>query len=164
VSKSFLEPAEWFASLPVHYASASMLFTDERDRVLLVKPNYRPGWSIPGGVVEGDELPQRAAEREIEEELGLRVRAGDLLVVHWAPPDGERPRSLVTFVFDGGVLPGGTRITLQEDELDEYGFFPWDEAARLLSPLVSPRLTAARRARAESRTVYLAEERHATDA
>jgi len=159
MSKSFLEPAAWFASLPVGYASASMLLTDERDRVLLVKPNYRPGWSIPGGVVEGDEYPHRGAEREIAEELGLQVRAGDLLVVHWMLPDGERPRSLVTFVFDGGTLPGGARVTLQEDELDGYGFFPWDEAARLLPPLVSPRLVAARRARAQSRTIYLAGER-----
>lgn len=159
MGRTFLEPAEWFASLPVCFASASMLLTDERDRVLLVKPNYRPGWSLPGGVVEGDELPHRAAEREVAEELGLRVRPRDLLVVHCALPEGDRPRSLITFVFDGGTLPAGARVTLQEEELDDHGFFPWDEATRLVHPAaVAARLSAARRARAESRIVYLTTE------
>jgi ADP-ribose pyrophosphatase YjhB (NUDIX family) len=155
MSKTFLEPAEWFATLPDFYASACMLITDEEDRVLLVKPNYRPHWSIPGGIMEPDELPHRGAERELEEETGLSVPARHLLVVDWSLPDGERPKGMVNFVFDGGVVPAATPIRLQESELDDHGFFPWAEAAGLLSATTSPRLPAARRARAESRTVYL---------
>ncbi|MFO7250356.1 MAG: NUDIX hydrolase [Actinomycetes bacterium] len=150
-----LDSQAWFATLPAHFASASVLFTDAADRVLLVKPNYRPGWSIPGGVVEGAEYPHRAAEREVLEELGLHITPGELLVVHWQLPDGDRPRSLVTFVFDGGTLPGGEKITLQEEELDAYGFFPWEEAAELLPEPVRPRLLAARDARKQGRAVYV---------
>ncbi|TQM74073.1 NUDIX domain-containing protein [Thermopolyspora flexuosa] len=150
-----LDPAAWFASLPAHFASASVLFTDADDRVLLVKPNYRPGWSIPGGVMEAAEFPHQAAEREVFEELGLRVTPGELLVVHWQLPDGNRPRSLVTFVFDGGTLPPDAKVTLQEEELDEYGFFPWSQAAELLPEPVRPRLLAARDARKQGRAVYL---------
>src|SRR5690606_37283479 len=123
--------------------------------VLLVKPSYRPGWAIPGGVVEGDELPQQAAEREVAEELGLRVPAGDLLIAHWMLPDDERPRSLVTFVFDGGTVPAGARVTLQEEERDDHGFFARAEGAALPPPLVRPRLLAARAARERSNTAYL---------
>ncbi|MEV5409028.1 NUDIX hydrolase [Thermopolyspora sp. NPDC052614] len=156
MSKTFLKPAaEWFATLPDFYASACMLITDEEDRVLLVKPNYRSYWLIPGGIMEPDELPHRSAEREVEEEIGLSVQARHLLVVHWSLPEGDRPKSMVNFLFDGGVIPADTPITLQESELDDYGFFPWSEAAGMLSAATSPRLPAARRARTESRTVYL---------
>ena len=49
-------------------------------RVLLVKRKKAPGkglWAIPGGSVELGETLQQAAEREIKEETGLTIRAGD---------------------------------------------------------------------------------------
>lgn len=48
------------------------------DEVLLVKRNNPPGqglWSIPGGCVELGETLQEAAEREIQEETGIIIRA-----------------------------------------------------------------------------------------
>ena len=48
-------------------------------KVLLVKRGKAPSngkWAIPGGSVELGETLQQAAEREILEETGLRIRAG----------------------------------------------------------------------------------------
>ena len=44
MSSRFLAPPEWYASLPTVHVSACALLTDSEDRVLLVKPNYRPYW------------------------------------------------------------------------------------------------------------------------
>jgi 8-oxo-dGTP diphosphatase len=44
----FTDGAAWFVSLPVLYAAAAALMTDTAGHVLLVKPNYRDHWSLPG--------------------------------------------------------------------------------------------------------------------
>lgn len=51
-----------------------------RERVLLVKRGNPPSlgeWAIPGGSVELGETLQQAAEREILEETGVIIRAGE---------------------------------------------------------------------------------------
>ena len=50
------------------------------DNVLLVCRNHPPAagrWAIPGGKVRLGETLQQAAEREIYEETGITIRAGD---------------------------------------------------------------------------------------
>jgi 8-oxo-dGTP pyrophosphatase MutT (NUDIX family) len=45
----------------------------DRDKVLLVRHTYTPGWQFPGGGVEPFETAQAAAARESLEETGYRV-------------------------------------------------------------------------------------------
>jgi len=150
-----LSTADWFASLPTVYLSASMLITDSDDRILLVKPNYRPDWGIPGGIVEAGEAPDQCVTREIAEELSLDIPAGELLVVDWMGAAGERPQGIMNFIFDGGVLtdPGGIR--LQEEELDDAQFLDWAEAKARMPAALAGRVPAARQARRTRRTIYL---------
>lgn len=60
----------------------AVVFKDER--VLLVqrgRPPAQSQWAIPGGSVELGETLKEAAEREIYEETGIRVRAGEPVFV-----------------------------------------------------------------------------------
>jgi len=132
---AFLDRAEWFASLPTMYGTAAALMLSESGEILIVKPNYRPRWSLPGGILEDGEPPHVGCAREVREEIGLDVTVGELLVVAWFAPDDDRPRPMVAFLFDGGVVPEGTEITLQEEELDDWRFVP---ASDLDSHLPSP--------------------------
>ena len=155
---ALMDAGSWFASLPTMYGSAAALITDTDGpsaRVLLVKPNYRPDWGIPGGIVEAGEAPDQCVTREIAEELALDIPAGDLLVVDWMAAAGERPQAIMNFIFDGGVLTDPGAIRLQEEELDDAQFLGWAEAEARMPANSAARVPAARQARRSRRTVYL---------
>ncbi|GGS95945.1 MULTISPECIES: NUDIX domain-containing protein [Streptomyces] len=111
--------AAYIASLPRVLAGAAVLFRDEEGRVLLVEPNYREGWALPGGTIESDdgETPRQGARRETLEEIGLDREPGRLLAVDWVHGAGRPP--LVAYLYDGGVLTESDlkAIRLQEEEL-----------------------------------------------
>ncbi|MFE1340555.1 NUDIX domain-containing protein [Streptomyces sp. NPDC058733] len=111
--------ATYIASLPRVLAGAAALFRDAEGRVLLVEPNYRDGWALPGGTIESDdgETPREGARRETLEEIGLDRPLGRLLAVDWVHGPGRPP--LVAYLYDGGVLSEDEfkAIRLQEEEL-----------------------------------------------
>ncbi|MFD7257004.1 NUDIX domain-containing protein [Streptomyces sp. NPDC059874] len=111
--------ATYIASLPRVLAGAAALYRDAEGRVLLVEPNYRAGWALPGGTIESDqgESPRTAARRESAEEIGIDVPLGRLLAVDWSLDAGRPP--LVAYLYDGGVLDAAqlAAIKLQEEEL-----------------------------------------------
>ncbi|MFG2497769.1 NUDIX domain-containing protein [Streptomyces sp. NPDC048441] len=111
--------ATYIAGLPRIIAGAAALFRDSEGRVLLVEPNYREGWALPGGTVESDEgeTPRQGARRETAEEIGLDVGLGALLAVDWVQGAARPP--LVAYLYDGGVLGDDQlkSIKLQDEEL-----------------------------------------------
>jgi 8-oxo-dGTP pyrophosphatase MutT (NUDIX family) len=149
-----LEPAQWYASLPSFLASASVLITDPAGSVMAVKPNYRPWWNVPGGILEADEPPHVCCAREVTEELGLDLAVGRLLVVDWVPPNPQR-KAWFGYVFDGGVLDDPSAITVQREELDGFAFVPVDELRERLTTNTADRIEAALQARADGGVAYL---------
>ncbi|MCX4768657.1 NUDIX domain protein [Streptomyces sp. ADI92-24] len=111
--------ATYIAGLPKVLAGAACIFRDAEGRLLLVEPNYRDDWALPGGTIESaeGETPRQAARRESAEEIGLDVAPGRLLAVDWARGTARPP--IVAYVYDGGVLDEEQlkAVRVQEDEL-----------------------------------------------
>ncbi len=92
---------------------AAGVFLVRGGRVLLIRRGAEPArgrWDIPGGFLEENEAPKDGAVREIREELGLDLQAGDLKLV---------ATSL-------NVQPGGTvlDILFEADEAALHGQEP----------------------------------------
>ncbi|MGW0822680.1 NUDIX domain-containing protein [Streptomyces sp. NPDC002845] len=137
--------ATYIAGLPRVLAGAAALFRDADGRVLLVEPNYREGWALPGGTVESDEgeTPRQGARRETAEEIGLDVTLGRLLTVDWVHGTARPP--MVAYLYDGGVLDEDTfkAIRLQEEELLSWRLVAREELQEYLPGELGRRVLAA---------------------
>ena len=137
--------ATYLAGLPRILAGAAALFRDTEGRVLLVEPNYREGWALPGGTIESDdgETPRQGARRETLEEIGLDIELGHLLAVDWVHWAGRQP--LVAYLYDGGILaPNDLKsIRLQEEELLSWRLVPRQELTEYLPGSLGLRVLVA---------------------
>ena len=141
-------------ALPAIPASAGALIFDQAGRLLILKPTYKSGWTIPGGVMEADgETPWDACRREVREECGVEVREGRLACVDFRPARPGRPGG-IRFLFDCGQADDAelAAITVQPEEIEEHRLVPLDAALELLRPPIRRRVRAATRRR---RCVYL---------
>jgi RimJ/RimL family protein N-acetyltransferase/8-oxo-dGTP pyrophosphatase MutT (NUDIX family) len=130
--------------LPRKRAIAQMLVRDPEGRVLLCRLTYKTDWDLPGGVVEVGESPQMAVSREVEEELGLDIAAGVLLLTDWLPPWSGWDDALC-LVFDGGVQdPSVTAdAVLQAREIRSAQFCTLHEVREHCADFTARRIEAA---------------------
>jgi 8-oxo-dGTP diphosphatase len=61
--------AWWHLRRPRHEGALVAIYVGRA--LLLVKSSYRTEWNFPGGSVQAGEAPGAAAQRELEEEIGL---------------------------------------------------------------------------------------------
>jgi 8-oxo-dGTP diphosphatase len=116
-------------------ASAGALIWDGAGRLLILKPTYKKGWTIPGGQIDSEgESPWEACRRETLEECGIVVERGRLACVDYLPPKPSRPGG-VRFLFDCGTFPEAAfdGVVLQEAEIADSRRASLDEALELLS-------------------------------
>jgi 8-oxo-dGTP diphosphatase len=139
-------------------ASAGALIFDKARRLLILRPNYKAGWTIPGGQIEQTgESPWQGCRRETFEECGLEIERGRLACVDFLRPRPGRPGG-VRVLFNCGVFRDKelAGITIDEEEIDEYRIVELAEAATLLSGPVRRRVLATA---GRKRCVYLEEGR-----
>jgi len=140
-----LVPADEY-QLPAVPASAGALIFDRRGRLLILRPTYKSGWTIPGGVMEADgETPWQACQREVREECGLHLTSGTLVCMDFRLRREGNPGG-IRFLFDCGSLPdiALTGIVLQAEELSDSQLAPMREALQLLRKPIRRRVRAVR--------------------
>ncbi len=147
-------------AIPGIPASASAMIFDRSGRLLILKPTYKSGWTIPGGVMEADgETPWQACRREVREECGLHLAGGRLACVDFRPARPARPGRPgkpgkpanpggIRFLFDCGRLDDSSLagLTLQAAEISEYRLVRLPKALKLLRKPIRRRVAAVRRA------------------
>lgn len=139
-------------SLPTRRLASAAVIRDEAGRVLLVEPNYKDGWTLPGGTTEAGEDPRTGCFREVLEEVGLQVPEGRLLLVAHGINQGIWGDS-VSFLYDGGQIPSNTTITVQEEELLGHAWVDPQDLDGYLSPRVADRVRSAINCIADGTTV-----------
>ncbi|MDQ1010140.1 ADP-ribose pyrophosphatase YjhB (NUDIX family) [Streptomyces sp. V4I23] len=124
--------------------AADVILRDVAGHILLVKPTYKPGWDLPGGMAEANESPDDAARRELREEIGLDVTLHRLLIVDWVAPHGPWDDQ-ISFIFDGGTLGDAVATGLRphDHELSALRFAPPEEAGEILRDGLGRRYKAA---------------------
>jgi 8-oxo-dGTP pyrophosphatase MutT (NUDIX family) len=132
--------------LPRKRAISQMLIRDTspEPRVLLCQLTYKNDWDLPGGVVEVGESPQLAVAREVKEELGLDISAGQLVLTDWLPPWGGWDDALC-LVFDGGAHDASLieRIVPQAREIRSAEFCTLAEVDERAADFSTRRIRAA---------------------
>ena len=130
--------------LPRKRAIAQMLVRDRDGRVLLCRLTYKQDWDLPGGVVEVGESPQVAVGREVEEELGLTIPAGPLLLTDWLPAWSGWDDALC-LVFDGGEHDASItdEIVRQAREIQDAAFCTLEEARERCADFTARRIESA---------------------
>jgi ADP-ribose pyrophosphatase YjhB (NUDIX family) len=103
----------------------------QEGKLLMVRERQDGGWTMPGGWADVGDVPSQAAEREVWEEAGFRVKARKVIGVY----DANRVDPLELFhafklVFLCDLLGGAARPS---DETSEVAFFGFEQIPEPLS-------------------------------
>ena len=101
------------------------LIRDEGGRILLVHRTYSRDepWALPGGWLEGNEAIERALERELHEETGLRVKVGAVRAV-------ERAGFAIVLLMDTQLLDATSEFRASA-EVSEVAWVEPSDVGRL---------------------------------
>jgi len=121
-------------------ASGALIF-DENDRFLVVKPSYKSYWHIPGGIVEKNESPLEACEREVFEETNLMLKPSEVAAIVYRCMPDEEIDSLVFIFHCGKIGPDlKTVIKIPFGEIEDYKFIEKRDASNYLDNIMSSAL------------------------
>lgn len=111
---------DWIKKAPKRISSSGVMLEDAEGRLLIVKANYKPYWTVPGGIIDEGETPKQAAVREVFEEVGIHLDERDLGFVLVADRI-SRHMQTYQFLFKAKLSETAKkRIVLQAAEMDEY--------------------------------------------
>ncbi len=128
----------------------ALIFNEDNKLFLTLRgpkaKNERGTWEIPGGAVEFGETVEDAIVREIQEELGIKIRVKELLqLCNHIIPDEHQHWVSPTFVCE---LVEGTPVIKEPEKCSDMGWFSIEEAEKLPLSIVTKQDIAVLKARA----------------
>lgn len=97
---------------------------DRDGRILLEKRSDDGRWSLPCGWVEVNESPQEALARELEEELFLKVKVGNLIAIVPRPSGSGGFQSMYHLLYLCRIIKGTPKTS---NEVSDFGYFKINE-------------------------------------
>ena len=108
-------------------ASAGVVIYNDKKEALVLKANYKPYWSFPGGWIEDSQTSIQAAVRELSEETGILIIPQRLKFLYIINRVSNIMQSY-QFIFEySGMIDDFTSIKLQPEEIDDYKFVSREE-------------------------------------
>lgn len=132
MSKRYTEAQnkQWQESLPKKKVAVKVILKSDKGNILLVKPDYKDTWQMPGGGVDEYEDPKAAAVRETEEETGIKVEVSDLRLVDSIFKSKE---DYLFLLFEcTKSFSEDADYSVEDEEIEEYKFINPTEVAELL--------------------------------
>lgn len=101
----------------IRYTADVVTLTGAGDVLLIERdwPPYQGAWALPGGHVDPGEKSRRAGVRELAEETGVQVSAGDLRQIGVFDEPDRDPRGRYVTVAYKVVVPDGTPVIAGDD-------------------------------------------------
>jgi excisionase family DNA binding protein len=127
------EPMTEPATTPEPQPVVAAIVTSDLGVLVGRRNDGKPPWTFIAGEIEPGESPEDAAVREVKEETGLLVRAGDII--------GRRvhPKTRRTMVYMAAVPTHGTAVFVGDEvELAEVRWVSLSEADELLPGMFEP--------------------------
>lgn len=123
--KRFIDRKTYLRNLSQKRIGSAALILNSKNELLMVKPNYKDHWSIPGGIVNINESPLKACVREVKEEIGLTFRSFKLAAVFYVLDKKFNDESIQFHFIANNVTDEQIKnIKLEKEELDNYKFVP----------------------------------------
>lgn len=117
----------WFVFRPQIYGVKCLI---ERDgQILLIRNTYGDmDWTFPGGGFKRNESPEMAAQREVQEEVGISLK--DLRSLgEYTSTEGYKRDTVMAFAGEAS----SSRFEIERNEVYEAAWFAWNELPQPLS-------------------------------
>lgn len=131
---TLIDPQTYYKNLPKKTVSAAALLFNTKKQLLVLRTSYRKYWTLPGGVVERDESIMTALLREVEEEVGLKIKNPKLAALDYCAPKiikGIQNTESIQVLFDGGIVKE-LLVKIDGEEIIEYQFCDMEYALKIL--------------------------------
>jgi len=97
---------------------AVIAFVTHDNKVLLIQRAVDPSkgkWALPGGYMDADEMPEEALQRELLEEVGLKIQIEQFLDIFPMPGADGINRGIVLAYEARPAVPDQIKLTPQDD-------------------------------------------------